>query len=72
MLNALQAGASPDHLRVVVVQQRVTRTEVAAARASAPGTIRYRAIRQLDMLLLTAAATCRGIGGEFQMIGDDI
>jgi hypothetical protein len=72
MLAALQAAPTFPSLKVIIVQPRVTQTAVNAARAAAIGTTAYRAIHQLDTLLLAAAATCRGIGAEFQVIGDVI
>jgi hypothetical protein len=72
MLAALQAAPLFPRVRVIVIQPRVTQTAVNAARPAAVGTIAHRAIHQLDTLLLSAAATCRGIGAEFQVIGDVI
>ena len=69
MINALgDIGANYDR-RVIVFQPRVTKSMLTNTRKKPNGT-NYARLRQLDTLLLGAAANCKGLGVEFSVLGD--
>lgn len=71
MLKALRKIASGDYRRrVVILQPRVTKTALAAARA-AKNKRQTRIVQQLDLLLIGLQARCLGFGAELVVSGHD-
>ena len=71
MIGALSALGSNYDKRVVVFQPRLTKKRHDLARENASGSEMAR-LRQLDTLLLSAQASCRNLGAEFMVVGEDI
>jgi hypothetical protein len=71
MIDALSKVSSNYLRRVYVFQPRLTRTMVEEARKNKKGSA-YARLRQLDTLLLSGAASSKGLGVEFKVIGEDI
>jgi hypothetical protein len=66
------AGMGANYVRnVVILQPRVRRTVVEAARTAAAGPA-YRRLQQLDLLLLGARANVVGLNANIFVIGEDI
>lgn len=72
MIAAMNGVGPPPRRRVVIVQPRVCRSALTAARAAAPTTRQHMIARQLDTLLLAAQANCRNLGAEFSVVADQI
>ena len=75
MANALRGVGEHYRRHLVILQPRVTQTELGLARAAiADGTTTGRAarMRQLDTLLLEAESAARDLGATFSVVGDQI
>jgi hypothetical protein len=71
MIEALTSIGNNYIRRVYVLQPRLTKTMFSNARKDKKGSA-YARLRQLDTLLLSAAASSKGLGVEFFIIGEDI
>jgi hypothetical protein len=70
MLKALRKVGADYHRRVVIVQPRITKTALSAARMSAKPREK-RTVQQLDLLLLGLQSKCMGFGAELVVVGDN-
>lgn len=71
MIDALDRVKDNYVKRVYVFQPRLTRSMVEQARKNKTSS-EYARLRQLDTLLLSAASSCKGMGVEFKVIGEDV
>jgi len=69
MILALSKIGSNHQRRIFIFQPRLTKTSHDKARQSNQCSD-FARLRQLDTLLLSAAASCKGLGVEFRVIGD--
>lgn len=70
MLKAIAALGSNYQRRVIVVQPHVTKTTLQKAYDAKPDAAQHHLAKQLDTLLVAAAANCHAVGAEFYVIGD--
>jgi hypothetical protein len=71
MIKALSKIGDNFIKKVYILQPHLTRSMVKKARKDKKGST-YARLRQLDTLLLSAAASSKGLGVEFFVIGEDI
>ncbi len=69
MLKKLRHVGANYHRRVVIVQPRITKSALAAARTGAKAKDQ-RIVQQLDLLLLGLKSKCMGFGADLVVIGD--
>jgi hypothetical protein len=69
-LGAVAALGANYNRNVVILQPRVRRTVVVAARGAAAGAA-YRRLQQLDVLLLAARASVIGLNARLYVVGED-
>lgn len=70
MINALGKVQDNYLKRIYVLQPRLTKHILEQARKT-QGSSDHARLRQLDTLLLSAAASCKGLGVDFIVIGED-